>query len=306
MNTEDKQTKSLVISGTICPKCDGYVPGHATGAGDICTCDPITVQGAAAGLDRIAQLERELSLRKKHYAEVEDKLLNGVAAAGKSVAELVRYACDKSSHHSISVEGRVTAVLAEMLMRAERAERENERLTRERDEAVTSARGEASTLTRVITERDEARQESVGWRSAALGWQERAEKLEEQIGRAHDQAHGASSMCCSLREQEKQRADAMAADNARLRGALEQAKTALLSGDACHALKEIRAALADSGPDPLAADSTTADPYERVFGLKPTDDAPVTIAASKPAPLPPMELIDELSRDAAGQKGGGA
>lgn len=24
-----------------CPVCDGWAPGHATGAGDICTCEPI-------------------------------------------------------------------------------------------------------------------------------------------------------------------------------------------------------------------------------------------------------------------------
>lgn len=29
------------MSETTCPECGGYVPGHATGAGDICTCEPI-------------------------------------------------------------------------------------------------------------------------------------------------------------------------------------------------------------------------------------------------------------------------
>lgn len=29
--------------GVTCNKCGGYVPGHATGAADICTCKPITV-----------------------------------------------------------------------------------------------------------------------------------------------------------------------------------------------------------------------------------------------------------------------
>lgn len=28
--------------GVVCFKCGGYVPSHATGAADICTCDPIT------------------------------------------------------------------------------------------------------------------------------------------------------------------------------------------------------------------------------------------------------------------------
>lgn len=47
MNPPDntpRDPNGLVIDGTICPKCDGYVPGHATGAGDICQCEPITTQ----------------------------------------------------------------------------------------------------------------------------------------------------------------------------------------------------------------------------------------------------------------------
>jgi hypothetical protein len=39
------QESGLVVAGTICPKCEGYVPGHATGSGDICRCEPITIQG---------------------------------------------------------------------------------------------------------------------------------------------------------------------------------------------------------------------------------------------------------------------
>ncbi len=30
------------MSEVTCPKCGGYVPGHATGTGEICTCEPIT------------------------------------------------------------------------------------------------------------------------------------------------------------------------------------------------------------------------------------------------------------------------
>jgi hypothetical protein len=30
----------LSSAGAICPKCDNYYPGHATGAHDICTCPP--------------------------------------------------------------------------------------------------------------------------------------------------------------------------------------------------------------------------------------------------------------------------
>lgn len=36
----EAERDSLKANGTVCPRCGNYLPGHATGAGDICTCDP--------------------------------------------------------------------------------------------------------------------------------------------------------------------------------------------------------------------------------------------------------------------------
>jgi hypothetical protein len=57
-----------------CPKCGGYVPGHATGAGDICTCEPITRATDAADAE-IARLENIVKIQRKQIERLIDERL---------------------------------------------------------------------------------------------------------------------------------------------------------------------------------------------------------------------------------------
>ncbi|MES2367153.1 MAG: hypothetical protein V4563_14850 [Pseudomonadota bacterium] len=71
------------MSEVICQKCGGYVPGHATGAGDICTCEPIT----NGDKFRIAA-EKTNALNMELYGQLAE--VNSKLAFAREVLEEVR------------------------------------------------------------------------------------------------------------------------------------------------------------------------------------------------------------------------
>ncbi len=74
------------MSEVTCPKCGGYVPGHATGTGEICTCEPITTgdkfriaaeKTNALNMELYGQLADAKASLREHLAWALDELSGG-------------------------------------------------------------------------------------------------------------------------------------------------------------------------------------------------------------------------------------
>lgn len=88
-----------------CPKCGNYVPGHATGAADICTCEPITVSNAHM---ESALRERDEARDALEHAEAQHEYYRGKVSefmgANQALAAALAQAKTEAKHFRDALE----------------------------------------------------------------------------------------------------------------------------------------------------------------------------------------------------------
>lgn len=176
------------------------------------------------------------------------------------ISEYVEKACDKAGipsgneHEDYSLTTRLDYLVIgkeffarryeETLIERDTLRKENAELKHHNTELRANCQDDMDTHDLLRAERDRL--------------QEQVRTLEAQIAKAHDDKHGASSMCCSLREQEKQRADALQEQVRVLREAIPVAlkwftnagldHEDLFCEDGTHVAEKLRNALAATEP----------------------------------------------------------